>query len=291
MKHYTRFRAYQLPNKGSSFSLSVDNHFTLIEARYNEMNKEHIRWELNLLKLKWINVLHITSWDEDHCNYSELCALLRELLPTYIEYPSETPTTDNGKKSLAEIKKYGRECSYSKLIPITPLYVLSGKKTPYEGHDIYYNPVVNGSISNNNSVVKLFRTGSFQILSLGDCQDNAIAQRLMKDPILKDEVDIMILAHHGADNGFTTMEFLRTIYPSVCVCASNYANEYEHPRQIIRDRCRSLGIPLFTTKRGDIIAQTVDAKHFKVANYVRNNEAKETVTRPLESKTWYKSDV
>ena len=36
MKHYTRFRAYQLPNKGSSFSLSVDNHFTLIEARYNE---------------------------------------------------------------------------------------------------------------------------------------------------------------------------------------------------------------------------------------------------------------
>lgn len=36
MKHYTRFRAYQLPNKGSSFSLNVDNHFTLIEARYNE---------------------------------------------------------------------------------------------------------------------------------------------------------------------------------------------------------------------------------------------------------------
>ena len=36
MKHYTKFRAYPLPNKGSSFSLSVVNHFTIIEARYKE---------------------------------------------------------------------------------------------------------------------------------------------------------------------------------------------------------------------------------------------------------------
>mgnify|MGYP004626594973 CR=1 FL=1 len=30
MKHYTRFRAYQLGEKGASFSISVDQYFVLI---------------------------------------------------------------------------------------------------------------------------------------------------------------------------------------------------------------------------------------------------------------------
>lgn len=277
MNHYTRFRAYQLPNKGSSFSLRVDNHFTLMEARYNELNREHIEWELSLLKRSDIDVLHITSWDIDHCNYRELCSLLRNLIPTIIEYPSEQPTTDNGKKSLAEIKNYAQIYSFCKLIPVTPEVVRYGLRLRNKGQDVFYNPRVNGPISNDNSVAKLFRVGSFHILSLGDCMDASIAQALMQDEILRNEVDIMILAHHGADNGFTSIEFLRAINPLVCICAANYSNEYEHPKPVIRARCSSLGIPLFTTKRGDIIAQTVDSKHFKVSNYVSNNEKRETL--------------
>lgn len=277
MNHYTRFRAYQLPNKGSSFSLRVDNHFTLMEARYNELNREHIEWELSLLKRSDIDVLHITSWDIDHCNYRELCSLLRNLIPTIIEYPSEQPTTDNGKKSLAEIKNYAQIYSFCKLIPVTPEVVRYGLRLRNKGQDVFYNPRVNGLISNDNSVAKLFRVGSFHILSLGDCMDASIAQALMQDEILRNEVDIMILAHHGADNGFTSIEFLRAINPLVCICAANYSNEYEHPKPVIRARCSSLGIPLFTTKRGDIIAQTVDSKHFKVSNYVSNNEKRETL--------------
>lgn len=277
MNHYTRFRAYQLPNKGSSFSLRVDNHFTLMEARYNELNREHIEWELSLLKRSDIDVLHITSWDIDHCNYRELCSLLRNLIPTIIEYPSEQPTTDNGKKSLAEIKNYAQIYSFCKLIPVTPEVVRYGLRLRNKGQYVFYNPRVNGLISNDNSVAKLFRVGSFHILSLGDCMDASIAQALMQDEILRNEVDIMILAHHGADNGFTSIEFLRAINPLVCICAANYSNEYEHPKPVIRARCSSLGIPLFTTKRGDIIAQTVDSKHFKVSNYVSNNEKRETL--------------
>lgn len=277
MNHYTRFRAYQLPNKGFSFSLRVDNHFTLMEARYNELNRDHIEWELSLLKRSDIDVLHITSWDIDHCNYRELCSLLRNLIPTIIEYPSEQPTTDNGKKSLAEIKNYAQIYSFCKLISVTPEVVRYGLRLRNKGQDVFYNPRVNGLISNDNSVAKLFRVGSFHILSLGDCMDASIAQALMQDEILRNEVDIMILAHHGADNGFTSIEFLRAINPLVCICAANYSNEYEHPKPVIRARCSSLGIPLFTTKRGDIIAQTLDSKHFKVSNYVSNNEKRETL--------------
>jgi competence protein ComEC len=290
MAHYTRFRSYQLPNPGSSFSLSVEKHFTLIEARYNEINAPHIHWELDNLGKSDIDTLHITSWDQDHCNYAELCLILEKLIPTNIEYPSEIPTTENGKKSLSAINKYVRDHDWAHKFCVTPSFVKTEEKLPLMGNDIFFNPILNGDKSNDNSVIKFYRVGSFQILSLGDCEDSVIANRLMENEILKGEVDIMILAHHGADNGFTTKEFLETIKPKVCVCSSDYGNKYDHPRDIIRQRCLSLGIPLFTTKRGDIIAQTIDAKHFKVSNYVSNNEAKDTIIS-FSNKTWYRCDV
>ncbi|GAB3382102.1 hypothetical protein GCM10027514_21940 [Azotobacter armeniacus] len=38
----TRFRAYQLESAGSSFSYFNGTTFTLLEARYNEVNEESI---------------------------------------------------------------------------------------------------------------------------------------------------------------------------------------------------------------------------------------------------------
>lgn len=290
MKHYTRFRSYQLPNPGSSFSFSVEKNFTLIEARYNDTNAPHVKWEMQLLGIKFIDTLHITSWDQDHCNYGELCTILDTLLPTTVEYPSETPITENGKKSLSAIQNYKNGHDFCRLFSVSPYVVQYTTRHKLMGENVFYNPIVNGDKSNNNSVVKLFRTGSFTVLSLGDCEDVNIAKELMKDDILTDEVDVMILAHHGADNGFTTVDFLKAINPKVCVCSSDYGNEYDHPRNVIRGRCNALGIPLFTTKRGDIIAQTQDTYNFKVSNYVSNNEVKDSVLS-FENKTWFKSDV
>lgn len=44
MEKYTRFRAYHLGEKGASFSLSVDNDFTLIEAG-SDLTLGHIQFE------------------------------------------------------------------------------------------------------------------------------------------------------------------------------------------------------------------------------------------------------
>jgi competence protein ComEC len=68
----------------------------------------------------------------------------------------------------------------------------------------------------------------------------------------------MILAHHGADNGFTTKKFLRHIDPTVAICSSNYDNQHDHPRQEIRDLLHEEGIRLMTTKTGDVIVQSVE---------------------------------
>ena len=67
----------------------------------------------------------------------------------------------------------------------------------------------------------------------------------------------MILAHHGADNGFTTKKFLARLEPRLAICTSNYGNQYDHPRQDIRDMLYEEDIRLMTTKTGDVIVKSI----------------------------------
>ena len=240
MSKKTRFRAYQLGNAGSSFSYSVDNHFTLIEARINEVNGPNILAEMKIAGCSTIDCLHITSWDQDHCTFSELEQILKLLKPRRIEYPGYTPHTDSGKQSLHAIKKYSTQ-NQAIINEVSPEYINSlepGEKLKY--NNIVYNPRSISDNSNNNSFVQLFRHGRFAILSLGDCEDVTIAERIMKCDLAK-ETDVLILAHHGADNGFTTREFIQHVKPKIAICSSNYDNQFEHPKQSIRDMLSLVG--------------------------------------------------
>ncbi len=288
MLHYTRLRAYQLGSEGASFSISVNDHFTLVEARYNEKNAPSIQWELQLLNKKSIDTLHITSWDEDHCEYNQLLSILKELKPSIVECPGYAPHTDNGNSCLTLLRLYQR-CSLIKMIRIGTAEVRLQNKLKLNGSDLYFNPVNYSINSNDNSIVQLFRVGSFQVLSLGDCEDASISENLSEDEILQSEVDIMLLAHHGSSEDFTTTEFLRAINPKIAISCSDFANRYGHPTPVIRQRLSNQGIKLLTTKEGDVIAQTVDKYNFKVSNYVRNNEKRESVVT-LTNKTWYIND-
>lgn len=272
MNKFTRFRAYQLGTKGSSFSYAVDDTFTLIEARYNETNKPNIAYEMKKAGCDRITTLHITSWDNDHCNPNELEAILKELRPFNIEYPWYEPDTDSGKQSLSLIKNYIKATSSSG-IPVSPAFINGLEAgTPQKYTAILYNPKKNASTHNDNSIVKLFRLGRFTVLSLGDCESAEIANDIMGCSIAKSETDVMILAHHGADNGFTTDEFIKAIKPKVAVCSSNYDNEYEHPRPAIREKFHKLNIPLYTTKTGDILVTCGEDNQAMVYNFIAGNE-------------------
>lgn len=288
MLHYTRLRAYQLGTEGASFSISVNDHFTLVEARYNERNVPGIQWELQLLKKKSIDTLHITSWDEDHCEYNQLLTILKVLKPSVVECPGYAPHTDNGKSCLTLLRLY-QSYSLIKIIRIGTADVRLQNKLKLNGSDLLFNPVNYSTNSNDNSVVKLFRVGSFQVLSLGDCEDATISEYLSGDEILQSEVDIMILAHHGSSEDFTTTEFLKAINPKIAISCSDFDNRYGHPTPLIRQRLDRQGIKLLTTKEGDVIAETIDKYNFKVSNYVSNNETKESVVT-RKNKTWYIND-
>lgn len=268
----TRFRAYQLGTKGSSFTYTVGKHITLIEARYNDTNKENVKSEVQRIGESRIDCLHITSWDEDHCNYTELMNLLIDFSPRRIEYPWYMPDTESGLKSKALIEFYLNEtkCNGSVISPdyINGLDVAELLKY----NDILYNPISMSEKHNDNSVVQLFRQGRFTLLSLGDCESSEIAHRIMYSDVASKEVDVLILAHHGADNGFTTKEFIERINPKVAVCSSNYDNQFEHPKPEIRRILYDAGVPLFTTKTGDVIIDCPIGNKARVFNFVSNNE-------------------
>lgn len=270
MNKVTRFRAYQLGEKGASFSLSVDNDFTLIEARLNDVNCKNVIDEMRIVGARSISLLHITSWDEDHCKPTELDTILQCLKPQRIQYPGYKPDTDCGKQSLKMIKDYLVQKRLDG-ISFSPDYVNAletGESAKFS--TIIYNPTKEYAKHNDMSTVALFRKGRFTVLSLGDCESAEIAKNIMGCSMASKETDVMLMAHHGADNGFTTEEFIKAIAPRVTICASDYDNQYDHPRQEIRELLYENDIRFFTTKTGDVLIVCDADNNVHVTNFVGN---------------------
>lgn len=257
MTSNTRFRAYQLDKAGSSMSYYDGSTFTLIEAILDSKNWPTLCSELYYCKdVKKIDTLHITSWDDDHCCEKDLKNILIEFNPTVIEYPKYEPHTENGRKCLSIILEYVHKHTDTYAHRLDPAYIRSlNNAQPWGTNNIIYN-TGEYATSNDNSSVKFFRSGKFNVLSLGDIDSPEIAKLLMKYSILRNEVDVLILSHHGAANGINTDEFIKAIKPTIAICTSDFGNEYEHPKQSVRDMLTDNNIPLYTTKTGDIIIKS-----------------------------------
>lgn len=284
----TRFRAYQLGCAGASYSYFAGNHFTLIEAMITERNKPQLLEELEICGKKVINTLHITSWDSDHCSQSGLEWVLEHLKPRRIEYPGydhDTACAIACKKMILDYQARPRPVAV-KAQRIDPPYIKGLSSVKGVGYtNIFYHPKELQEGSNDNSSVKFFRRGAFNVLSLGDVESSQISSMIRRAANVRRETDILILAHHGADNGFTTKKFLEEVKPSVAICTSNYDNHHDHPRQEIRDLLWEQDIPLFTTKTGDIIIESIGSH--KVDYLVTNlhaNSTKVSSTKALKAR-------
>jgi competence protein ComEC len=139
----------------------------------------------------------------------------------------------------------------------TPYIQSLDKATGLGYKDIVYHPKFESPSSSDNSTVKLFRTGMFNVLSLGDVQHANIGSMLRSCSILKRETDVMALAHHGADNGITTKKFIECVRPSLAIFTSNYDNQHDHPHPNIRALLHKQEIRLCTTKTGDVIVESI----------------------------------
>lgn len=271
----TKFRAFQLDCPGSLFSYYGDNHYTLIEAMLPKAGIEAIRKDLELHGKEKIDTLHISSWDDDHCNSDALTQIMNQFRPAIIQVPSYDPTTDSGKLCQKLIQGYDRIHQF-----YTPNIVKYDKKkidslipgSLLGTNDIVYHSFYDVDNKNDMSQIRLFRSSGFSVLSMGDCESVEIAKNMMNCSILKNELDVLIYPHHGSENSSIHADFLKYCKPRVSICSSNHGNEYEHPRQSVVNMLNQHNVDNFTTKHGDIILfqETVDTK-VRLLNYVSNN--------------------
>ena len=269
-KKGTRFRAYRLASAGSSFSYFDGTHFTLLEARLEGDQIGCLGAELKECGKSAIDTLHITSWDQDHCSPSQLSEVLCELRPTKVEYPGYEPHSRSGEESLALIKKWEERRLHQsdrgqaamtrgrKAVKVDPAYIkgLASAKAYTSQHLVFWPKKIDDQSSNNNSIVKLFRTGDFNVLSLGDVEDDQIGAMIRQSKIACSEVDLLLLAHHGSKHAITTSRFLKDIAPNAAIASSNHGNTHNHPHPEVQQRLRQRSIPAFTTKNGDVIVKS-----------------------------------
>lgn len=274
---WTRFRAYQLGEPGSSFSYFADGHFTLIEAKLTERSFSSLTAELKACGKSTIDTLHITSWDQDHCDLMELQEILSTLQPRKIEYPGYEHDSVNYKNCLHEILRYRdarRKAAQSMIAQcIDPPYVKSLEDAKGLGYnDIIFHPKEEFFGSNDNSTVKLYRGGMFNLASLGDIEHANIGSMLRRSRNFKAEVDILILAHHGSNNDVNSKKFFETVKPTIAVCSADYDNQYGHPHDEVREALYEAGVRVVTTKTGDILIESAPnhRKEYLVTNYMSN---------------------
>jgi competence protein ComEC len=96
---------------------------------------------------------------------------------------------------------------------------------------------------------------------------------LRRSKTFANELDVLILAHHGSDCGVTTKKFLDMVKPGVAICSSNYDNQYDHPTQNVRDLLYELGIPIYTTKTGDVTIESIGdhTTNYRVKNLIADS--------------------
>jgi competence protein ComEC len=274
----TRFRAYQLGTAGASFSLYVDGTFTLIEARLTDLSRPNLDQELTECGKFAIDVLHITGWDQDHCAKADLEEVLLRYKPATIEYPGYAPHSDTAKECLKIIQQYptanANKRRAIKCVSINPDYIKGLKSAEDLAYrDIFYHPRVLWDDSNNNSTVKLYRQGCFNVASLGDVEDANIGSYLRRCKIFKREVDVLLLAHHGADCATNSKKFFEVIQPKIAICGSQFDNQFEHPKTEVRQRLFDLDIPIMTTKTGDVLIHSLHphSNKFRATNLIANS--------------------
>jgi len=273
----TYFRAFQLNSKGSLFSFWKNNTYTLIEARLPKDGIDVLAADIWQFSKYRIDTLHITSWDVDHCNIDDLTQILNHFRPERIEIPSYDPDTETAISCKRIITKY--DDIHQKYVFNVTKYDkstidhLQGAQA-WGRDNIVYHSLYNVANHNDMSQIRFFRSDGFNVLSLGDCESEDITKALMfNNSLIKTEVDILILPHHGSDHSMLTGEFLDYCKPSLAVCSSNYDNHHNHPHQPVRNLLSYRDIKLMTTKRGDIIVKQNFTNQQVVAhNLISNNQ-------------------
>lgn len=177
---------------------------------------------------KKIEGVIISHWDEDHSG------ALKNIIKSY-EVDKLFESTDSGNQT---------EQGFRTEILRAGDYIIFGDVN----FEIVY-PNEDKDESNESSLVVVLNYLGRKFMFTGDIDNNGEGEMM---GWWKERVEGIKVSHHGSDNG-NSEDWLRRLSPAMAVISVG-KNNYGHPREIVLERLKSLGVKVLRTDMGgDIV--------------------------------------
>ncbi len=138
---------------------------------------------------------------------------------------------------------------------------IAGQRWQWDGVEfivLHPNPGLPYLANQSSCVLKIqSQTSAASALLPGDI-DAVIESRLVRTQTPLLAASLLVSPHHGSA-GSSSAEFLAAVKPSVLLYPSGYANRFDFPRQVTRDRVHALGAQEYIT--GDLGALRAEFDH------------------------------
>lgn len=121
---------------------------------------------------------------------------------------------------------------------------------------------------NDRSCVLLVTSGREALLLLGDIS-RQVEQSLLKNTVFmkatQNKAITLLLAHHGSRYS-SHSKFLAKLKPQLTIASAAYLNRFKHPHPDVRERLKSLDIPIITTPESGQISLVMNKlNQFKIS--------------------------
>ncbi len=124
---------------------------------------------------------------------------------------------------------------------------------------------------NQDSMVLLFRYGSFRMLFTGDLEKEAELSLARSGKDL--EADVLKVGHHGSKNA-SSGEFLRAVRPAVSVISCGKDNRYGHPSAETMARLTAAGCGIYETDQNGAVRISATGAETAAVTYFFNKNIK-----------------
>jgi competence protein ComEC len=124
-------------------------------------------------------------------------------------------------------------------------------------------------LGNNSSCVLKISNLKTSILLTGDIEE-PVEYRLIHNNLIDIQSDVLIVPHHGSRTS-SSIEFIQKVNPKVAINSSGFANQFNHPHPLIKQRYMDEGIDFIDTQTSGNIQISFKNSNFNITEYKKSN--------------------
>lgn len=214
----TRFHAYHLGCVGVTYSYATEGYFVLVGTHYNNVCKQAILREMQIMGCRTISILSIPSWSDEYCNVHCIDSLLTELKPTTILLPRQSANGLNTLRIRNAISRYKIANPFVQIINVDRVVAT---KLDYRHAGSNGIVVFTPAILRMDTFAAVYRRGDLGVFDTGSNYEQQFVNNIRNQYILNRELDVLISPPSLYPNGFYDISYINFAKPTVVVICEN----------------------------------------------------------------------